>query len=298
MKEFKSGFIAVLGLPNVGKSTLINHIVGQKVAIISDKPQTTRNRIIAIHSTPNSQMIFIDTPGIHKPHNKLGEYMVNAATGTVYEADIVLFITSADKEITNTEKEIIEKIKSGGLPSILVINKIDKVAKEKLFTQIAEYNSLFDFEATIPISAKTGDGVNVCTEEIEKLLEPGPEFYPADMVTDVNERGLAAEIIREKMLNLLDQEIPHGVAVEILTFKKEEKIIKISANIYCEKESHKGIIIGKKGEMLKKVGMMSRIELETMLESKVFLELWVKVKDDWRNNDYLMKSFGFDDTEI
>ncbi len=298
MKNFKSGFIAVVGMPNVGKSTLTNKIVGQKVAIISAKPQTTRNKIIAIRTTRQSQMIFIDTPGIHNPKNKLGEYMVNAAGDSIFEADVILFVTSADRELHPIEKEIIEKIKASGLPAILVINKVDACSKSLIPEQIVKYNELMDFDATVPISAKKGDGVDICISEIESLLGEGPRFYPEDMVTDVRERALAAEIVREKMLNLLDQEIPHGTAVEILQYKDDEKLISINATIYCEKYSHKSIIIGKKGDMLKKIGTSARVELEELLEKKVFLDLWVKVRDGWRNDLRDLKNFGFDEKGI
>lgn len=294
MKEkFKSGFISVVGLPNVGKSTLINTVVGQKIAATSDKPQTTRNRILGIYTTDTHQMIFTDTPGIHKPKNKLGEYMVNEATGSIPDSDIAIFVTDATREMTDTEREIADKIKESGLPSILVINKTDCVRKENLFTQIAEYNKLFDFAATVPLSAKTGDGVDIFVDEILKLLPEGPMFYPADTVTDAKERTVAAEIIREKMLVLLDKEVPHGIAVEIMKYSEKEHLISIDANIYCEKESHKGIIIGKGGKMMKRIGEKAREDIEKMTDKKVFLQLWVKVKTDWRNNDYLMKSFGF-----
>ncbi len=295
MDSFKSGFVAVIGIPNVGKSTLTNKIVGQKIAIISNKPQTTRNKILAIRTTKESQMIFIDTPGIHKPRTKLGEYMVNAAETGLYEADVIVFVTEAGREITNTEREIVEKIDESGLPAILVINKIDGIDKTLIPKQIMEYNEMFPFSATIPLSARTGSGVDICIKEIEAILEPGPEFYPEDMVTDVQERTMAAEIIREKMLYKLEHEIPHGTAVEILDFKEEEKIIKINANIYCEKASHKGIIIGKGGEMLKSIGQAARTDIEKMTEKQVYLNLWVKVKDDWRNNNYLMRSFGYEE---
>ncbi len=298
MKNYKSGFIATVGLPNVGKSTLINKIVGQKVAIVSAKPQTTRNRIIAIRTTRDSQMIFIDTPGIHNPRTKLGEYMVDVADNSIFEADVVFFVTSADREITPIEEEIIEKIKSTKLPSVLVINKIDTIKKSELPEQILKYNSLHEFDATVPISAKTGDGTDLLIKEAEKLLGEGPRFYPEDMVTDVHQRALAAEIIREKLLTLLDKEIPHGTAVEILQFKEEEKKISINATIYCEKYSHKSIIIGKHGDMLKKVGTSARIDLENILEKKVFLELWVKPRDGWRNKIRELKNFGYDEKGI
>ncbi len=292
-KNFKSGFISVVGLPNVGKSTLINAVVGQKIAATSDKPQTTRNRILGIHTTDDFQMIFTDTPGIHKPKNKLGEYMVNEAAGSIPDADIIVFVTDASREMTNTEREIADKIKESGLPAVLVINKTDCVKKEALFEQIAEYNKLLDFEATVPLSAKNADGTDIFVEEILKILPEGPMFYPAETVTDAKERTVAAEIIREKMLVLLDKEVPHGVAVEITKYSEKEHLIKIDANIYCEKESHKGIIIGRGGKMMKKIGEKAREDIEKMTEKKVFLQLWVKVKTDWRNSDYLMKSFGF-----
>lgn len=296
-KNFKSGFISVVGLPNVGKSTLINNIVGQKIAATSDKPQTTRNKILGIYTTDTYQMIFTDTPGIHKPKNKLGEYMVNEAAGSIPDSDIIIFVTDAQREITNTEQEILNKIKESDLPAILVINKTDCVPKEALFAQIAEYNGLFEFEATVPLSAKTGDGVDIFKEEVLKLLPEGPMFYPAETVTDAKERTVAAEIIREKMLVLLDKEVPHGVAVEITKYAEKEHLVSIDANIYCEKESHKGIIIGKGGKMMKRIGEKAREDIEKMTEKKVFLQLWVKVKTDWRNSDYLMKSFGFSDNE-
>lgn len=298
MKNFKSGFIAAVGLPNVGKSTLINKLIGQKVAIVSAKPQTTRNRIIAIRTTRDSQMVFIDTPGIHNPRTKLGEYMVDVASDSIFEADVIFFVTSADRELTPMEEEIIEKIKSSKLPSILVINKIDTVKKSELPEQILKYNELHQFDATVPISAKSGDGTNLLINEAEKLLGEGPRFYPEDMVTDVNQRALAAEIVREKLLTLLDKEIPHGIAVEIMQFKDEEKKISINATIYCEKYSHKSIIIGKRGEMLKKVGTAARIDLEDILEKKVFLELWVKPRDGWRNKLRELKNFGYDEKGI
>lgn len=298
MSSFKSGFIATVGLPNVGKSTLINKIVGQKVAIVSAKPQTTRNKIIAIRTTRESQLIFIDTPGIHSPKNKLGEYMVDVAMDSIFEADVIYFVTSADRDITPKEEEIIEKISASKLPSVLVINKVDSVKKSDLPEQILKYNSLHQFDATVPLSARTGDGVNLLIKETENLLADGPKFYPEDMVTDVKERALAAEIIREKMLTLLDKEIPHGIAVEIMQFKEEENLVSINANIYCEKYSHKSIIIGKRGDMLKKIGTAARIDLEKILDKKVFLELWVKPRDGWRNKLRELKNFGYDEKGI
>ena len=298
MDNFKSGFVSVVGLPNVGKSTFINAAVGQKISIISSKPQTTRNKIIAIRTTKTSQIVFIDTPGIHKPRTKLGEFMTNAATGSIGDADVVLFVTVAGRPVTEKEKEIIGQIEESGVPAILVINKIDEAPKDKLPQQIAELNELFDFEATVPVSAKHRDGIEICLAEAEKLLEEGPMFYPEEEVTDMQMRGVVSEIVREKMLRLLDKEIPHGTAVEIITYKEEENIIKISADIYCEKASHKGIIIGKNGEMLKRIGSYARADIEKMTDQKVFLQLWVKVKDDWRNSDKMLKNFGYDNEDI
>lgn len=295
--KFKSGFCAIIGMPNVGKSTLLNAIAGQKIAIISDKPQTTRNRILAIHSTPTEQIIFTDTPGIHEPHNKLGEYMVKIANESMRDTDVVVFVVDASKGIRPKEREIAENIDKLGLPCVLVINKIDLVKKEDLLPMIADFSSINDFEAIIPISAKDNDGVDRLTELITDYLEEGPMFYDKDMVTDQPERAIAAEIIREKMLWLLDKEVPHGIAIEISGMKKKGNVTEIHATINCEKKTHKGIIIGKNGEMLKKIGTMARSDIEKMLGTKVYLELWVKVKNDWRNSDYLIKNFGYRDDD-
>ncbi len=295
--KFKSGFCAIIGMPNVGKSTLLNAIAGQKIAIISDKPQTTRNRILAIHSTPSEQIIFTDTPGIHEPHNKLGEYMVRIANESMRDTDVVVFVVDASKGIRDKEREIAQNIDKLGLPCILVINKIDLVRKEDLLPMIADFSSMNDFEAIIPISAKENDGVDRLTDLITDYLEEGPRFYDEDMVTDQPERAIAAEIIREKMLWLLDKEVPHGIAIEISGMKEKGKVTEIHAVINCEKKTHKGIIIGKNGEMLKKIGTMARNDIEKMLGKKVYLELWVKVKSDWRNSDYLIKNFGYRDED-
>lgn len=295
--KFKSGFCAIIGMPNVGKSTLLNAIAGQKIAIISDKPQTTRNRILAIHSTPTEQIIFTDTPGIHEPHNKLGEYMVKIANESMRDTDVVVFVVDASKGIRPKEREIAENIDKLGLPCVLVINKIDLVKKEDLLPMIADFSSINDFEAIIPISAKDNDGVDRLTELITDYLDEGPMFYDKDMVTDQPERAIAAEIIREKMLWLLDKEVPHGIAIEISGMKKKGNVTEIHATINCEKKTHKGIIIGKNGEMLKKIGTMARSDIEKMLGTKVYLELWVKVKNDWRNSDYLIKNFGYRDDD-
>lgn len=292
-KNFKSGFAAIVGMPNVGKSTLLNTVVGQKIAIISDKPQTTRNKILAIYNDDESQIVFTDTPGIHKPHNQLGEMMVKAANESMNDVDVLIMVVDAARQVQDTERRIAESIKKLGIPSILVINKVDLVKKDLLLPLIADYSNLNNFDAIVPISAKTGDGVQLLIDEIKSLIEPGPQYYYEDMVTDQPEKQIAAEIIREKLLWLLDKEVPHGVAIEIEKMQEKQNVTTINAVIYCEKDTHKGIIIGKNGEMLKRVGAMARGDIEKMLDKKVYLELWVRVKRDWRNNNYLLKNFGF-----
>lgn len=291
--NYKSGFCAIIGMPNVGKSTLLNTIAGQKIAIISDKPQTTRNKILAIYSAPGKQIVFTDTPGIHTPHNKLGEYMVKMANESMRDTDVILFVVDATKGIREMEREIANNIDKIGIPCILVINKVDAVKKEDLLPMIADYSSINDFEAIIPISAKENDGVDSIVETISEYMEEGPMFYDEDMVTDQPEKAIAAEIIREKMLWSLDKEVPHGIAIEITKMKEKNKITEIFATIYCERKSHKGIIIGKNGDMLKRIGTMARADIEKMLDKKVYLELWVKIKTDWRNSDFLIKNFGY-----
>ena len=292
--NFKSGFAAIIGMPNVGKSTLLNYIAGQKIAIISNKPQTTRNKILAIHTTDTCQIVFTDTPGIHKPHNKLGEFMVKVANESMNEMDIVLFVVDATRPINEMEKEIARNIDKTGVPAILVINKVDAVKKEDLLPIIADYSSLHEFSSIIPLSAKTGDGAELLLKDIEALMPEGPMFYYEDMVTDQPEKQIAAEIIREKLLWLLDKEVPHGIAIEIEKMQELSDITKIYAVIYCEKGSHKGIVIGKNGEMLKRIGQKARVDIEEMLDKKVYLELWVRVKDDWRNSDRMIKNFGYE----
>ncbi len=291
--EYKSGFAAIIGMPNVGKSTLLNTLAGQKIAIISEKPQTTRNKILAIYTTESEQIIFTDTPGIHKPHNKLGEFMVNAANESMDGVDVILFVVDATRKIQDMEREIAQNISKTGLPCILVLNKVDQVHKENLLPMIADYSSMNEFASIVPLSAKTGDGTDILIEDIREHLPFGPQFYDKDTVTDQPERQIAAEIIREKLLWLLDKEVPHGIAIEITKMQEKADITNIYATIYCEKATHKGIIIGKGGEMLKKIGTMSRADIEKMLGKKVYLELWVKVKTDWRNNDFLIKNFGY-----
>lgn len=295
--HYKSGFVSIIGVPNVGKSTLLNQIAGQKIAIISDKPQTTRNKILAIHTTDTEQIVFTDTPGIHKPHNRLGEYMVRVAKESMTDTDVLLFVVDATKKIQETERNIAEGLHALGIPCILVINKVDAVRKETLLPLIADYSSLYPFEEIVPISAKTGDGTDILLDKIKGYLEEGPQFYYEDMVTDQPEKQIAAEIIREKLLWLLDKEVPHGIAIEVSKMQELSEITNIYVTIYCEKASHKGIIIGKGGEMLKKIGSLARGDIEKMLDKKVYLELWVRVKPDWRNNNYLMKNFGFGENE-
>jgi len=293
---FKSGFITVIGRPNVGKSTLVNRMAKEKISIISDKPQTTRNTIKTIITEHDAQIILIDTPGIHRPKNKLGEYMVNIAKATLNEVDLVVYIVEANEPKPGpVEMDIINQLKDIKTPIILVINKIDLVKKEQILSVIDTYSKLLNFLHIIPVSALKNDGIDILLEEIKKALPEGPKYFPDDMVTDQTERVLVAELIREKMLHLLSDEVPHGVGVEVVSFKEREdrQIIDIQANIYCEKESHKAIIIGKEGKMLKKIGTLAREEIENLLGSKVFLELWVKAKKDWRNSSAMLKTLGY-----
>lgn len=293
---FKSGFVTIIGRPNVGKSTLFNTIVGEKLSIVSEKPQTTRNALKAIISKPDSQIIFIDTPGVHKPKTKLGEYMVNMAQDTLNEVDAVLFMVEAiDEQIGEGDKYIIDQLKEIKTPVILIINKIDLVKKEQLLALISNYNEMMSFKTIIPISALKNEGANIVMKEIVSILPEGPMYFPEDMITDQSEKVLVSELIREKVLRLLSDEVPHGVGVEVISFKSRDKkdLIDIQANIYCEKDSHKGIIIGKQGAMLKKIGTHARTEIENLLGNKVFLQLWVKVKPDWRNSEAMLKTLGY-----
>jgi GTP-binding protein Era len=294
--SFKSGFVSVIGRPNVGKSTLVNKIVDAKISIISDKYQTTRNVIKAIVTKESSQMVFIDTPGIIIPKNKLGEYMIKVALDSLDGVDLILFMTEATSTGPGTgDMEIMKQLKETRTPVFLLLNKIDMIKKEELLEVISSYNQYMKFKNTIPISAISGDGVDLLLEEIIKILPEGPKYFPDDIITDQPEKIIAAEIIREKFLTLLEQEIPHGIGVEIISFKEREdkNILDIQANVYCEKESHKGIVIGKKGIMLKKVGTLARQDIESILGIRVFLQLWVKVKKDWRNSDPVLKTLGY-----
>lgn len=294
--SFKSGFVTIIGRPNVGKSTLLNRLAGEKIAIMSDKPQTTRNTIKAIITDEQSQIIFIDTPGLHKPKNKLGEYMISVAEATINEVDVILFLVEATSRKPGPGDEIIiDKLKNISTPVILLINKIDIVKKDQLLAVISNYKDMMDFKAIIPISAANGEGVDIVLSEIRKILPEGPKYYSEDMLTDQLEKNIAAELIREKILLLVKDEVPHGVGVEIEKFKKREnsEIIDIDAIIYCEKDSHKGILIGKEGQMLKKIGSLSRQDIEKLTGNKVFLQLWVKVKPDWRNDDVMLRNLGY-----
>jgi len=293
MENFKSGFVSVVGRPNTGKSTLINRIVQQKVAIVSNKPQTTRNRITAIYKDEQSQIIFIDTPGIHAPKNKLGGVMVKSAYSSMEDMDAIIFMVDASRDII--DRNITDALNNKKTPVILVINKIDLIKKENILSIIDKLTPLCLFDSVIPISAQNGDGVDILIETVKKLLPDGPEYFPDDMVTDQPERQIIAEIIREKALRHLSDEIPHGVAVEIEAVKSERggEFNKVNAVIYVEKSSHKMIIIGKNGAMLKKIGTSARMDIERLLGGRVYLELWVRVKNDWRNSDYMIKNFGF-----
>lgn len=295
--KFKSGFISATGRPNVGKSTLINKLTGRNISIISDKPQTTRNIIKSILTGDDYQIVFMDTPGMQKPRNKLGEYLKNIADETMNDVDIVLFITDANQARPGeVDKNIINSLKLVKVPVLLIINKIDLMDKRQLLPILKNYSETYTFAGVFPVSAKTGDGMDELKDEIIKMLPEGPKYFPDDMVTDQPERVIAAEMIREKLLNVLEQEIPHGIGVEIDEFKErpDGKIIDISATIFCEKKSHKGIVIGKNGQLLKSIGEKSRKDIEKLLGTQVYLQLWVKVKDDWRNDEQMLKKLGFD----
>lgn len=292
--EFKSGFVSIIGRPNVGKSTLINRLVGEKIAIISSKPQTTRNNILGILTKDDMQIVFTDTPGIHEPTSKLAELMVKNATEAMHDTDVILFLVEPIANVGRTEERIIEGLRKQKAPVILVINKIDTVKKDVLLEVIAKYTEKFDFYAVVPISAMRKNGIDALMDEITPHIPEGPQFYPEDMITDQPERQMAAEVIREKLLRSLDKEVPHGIAIEIFSMKDTKDTLKIEANIYCEKQSHKGIIIGKSGALLKKIGTQAREDLERMHEKKVYLELWVKVNEDWRNKRGKIANFGFE----
>ena len=296
--NFKSGYVSVVGRPNVGKSTLLNAIIGEKILAISSKPQTTRQNITFIHTDDYSQIIFLDTPGIQRPKNKLGEFMLTESKESIDEADVITYIVDTSKKIGKAERSIIDILNEyqGKLPIILLINKVDTIKKDELLEIISMYADEGIFNEIIPISAMKNDGVDIYIETLKKYLKPGPMYYPEDMITDKNERFIVAEIIREKGLRYLNEEVPHGLAISIEKFKKREdkNIYDIEANIYVERDSHKGILIGKGGSMLKRIGTEAREDAERLLDAKVNLQIWVKVEKNWRERDNLVKRFGYD----
>ncbi len=299
MKEnYKSGFVTLIGRPNVGKSTLMNYLIGQKVAITSNKPQTTRNRIQTVLTRPEGQIVFVDTPGIHKAKNKLGEYMVNIARHSLDDVDAALWLVEPSTFIGAGERHIMEQLKKITTPVVLVINKIDMVKKEEVLTCIDAYRKEYDFAEIVPVSARSGENTEELIRVILQYLPYGPQFYDEDTITDQPERQIVAELIREKALHCLEDEIPHGIAVAIDRMKMQNKVMHIDATVICERDSHKGIIIGKQGAMLKKIGSTARFEIEKMLGCRANLKLWVKVQKNWRDSDFLMKNFGYTKDEM
>lgn len=298
--EKKSGFVTLIGRPNVGKSTLMNHLIGQKIAITSNKPQTTRNRIQTVLTKEEGQIIFIDTPGMHKAKNKLGDYMMEAVNKTIRDVDVICWLVELDEKIGKGDEKIAEGLKGSKVPIILVINKIDSHKPEEVMASIAMYSKLLEFDSIVPVSAKEGQNTDELIKEIFKYLPYGPQYYDEDTITDQPERQIVAEIIREKSLHALNDEIPHGIAVviDMMKVRPGGKLVDIDASIVCERDSHKRIIIGKGGQMLKKIGSNARFEIERMLEMKVNLKLWVKVRKDWRDSDLLLKNFGYDKKSI
>ena len=290
----QSAMITIAGRPNVGKSTLTNYLVGEKIAIVSNKPQTTRNRICGVLTRENTQFVFVDTPGFHKPRTKLGDYMVGVTRESIADVDLTILVVEPIASVGPQEEALIEQLQSRKCPAVLAINKIDTVEKEKLLAVIAAYSEKANFDAIVPISAKTGDGVEQLLEVCKKYAVDSPFLFPEDMTTDQPERQVMAEIIREKLLWTLDREVPHGTAVEITKFSERDNgIIDIDATIYCEKASHKGIIIGKHGDMLKKISTMARADCEKFMGTRVYLTTWVKVKENWRDSDFLVRNFGY-----
>lgn len=295
MAQFKSGFVTIVGRPNVGKSTLMNHLIGQKIAITSNKAQTTRNRIQTVYTGEEGQIVFLDTPGINRAKNKLGEYMLNAAENTLKEVDVILWIVEPTTFIGAGERYILEQLEKVHTPVILVVNKTDTVGEEEVFKAIDTYKEVYDFKEIVPVSALRDRNTDELMHTIFQYLEEGPQYYDADTITDQPERAIVAEMIREKALRCLDKEVPHGIAVVIDRMKDRQhgKIVDIDATIICERDSHKGIIIGKQGAMLKKIGTQARIDMEKLLDTKVNLKLWVKVKKDWRDSEFLLKNYGY-----
>lgn len=298
--KFHSGFVSLIGRPNVGKSTLMNLLIGEKISIISSKPQTTRNKIQTILTTDNMQVIFVDTPGIHKSTSKLGDYMVKSAETALNDMDIVLYLIEPYEKIKESDLSIIERLQKVHTPVFLVINKIDTIDKPELLKVIENYSKKYNFAEIIPLSALKGKNHEILLEAIEKYLPEGPKYFPEDMITDQPEKQIVSEIIREKALYLLQDEIPHGIAVEITSMKqrKDKEIMDIEATIYCERDSHKGIIIGKQGSMLKKIGSNARRDIQRFLGTQINLQIWIKVKKDWRDSDFLLKNFGYDSKNI
>lgn len=293
-KPFRSGFVAIVGRPNVGKSTLMNHLIGQKIAIMSDKPQTTRNKIHGVYTTADTQIVFLDTPGIHKPQSKLGNYMMQTAESALKEVEAALFLVDVSEGIGGGDRYIIEQLKKVKTPVFLVMNKIDKVTPEQLLPMITQYNELYPFAEIVPISALNGNNVPTLLEQLTKYLPEGPQYYPADQITDHPEQFVVAELVREKILHMTREEIPHSIAVAIEDMRVQENgVVYIGAVIFVERDSQKGIIIGKRGELLKEVGKQARRDIEALLGSRTFLELWVKVKKDWRNQERVLKDLGF-----
>ena len=291
----RTGFIAIVGRPNVGKSTLLNTILGEKVAIVSSKPQTTRNRIIGIHTVGEEQFVFLDTPGIFRPKNSLGTFMVKTANSSMQDSDAIILVTDTGKNVTEVEKSVINYAKKTQTPCVLALNKIDLYRREEIAETIAVYAEMHDFSAVVPICAKNGKGVDALLDECKPFLQESDFFFPEDMVTDQSERQVAAEVIREKLLRTLNKEIPHGVAVANDSYKDEGSLVSIRAEIFCEKASHKGIIVGKGGEELKRVGSYARADLEAIFGTKVYLDLWVKVKENWRDSQRGITDFGYTD---
>lgn len=290
----KTAMITICGRPNVGKSTLTNALVGEKIAIVSNKPQTTRNRISAVVNRGDTQFVIIDTPGFHKPRTRLGDYMVNVVKESVADVDAVMLLVEPIANIGRQEEELIARIKETGVPAILVINKIDTVEKTELLEVMALYSAAHDFDAIIPMSAKNGEGIDELLAELEKYAQEGPQLFPDDMICDQPEKQICAELVREKLLLCLDKEIPHGTAVEVTRFSERDNgIIDLDVTIYCEKASHKGIIVGKQGAMLKKIGELARADIEAFMGTKVFLQTWVKVKENWRDSTAQLRNFGF-----
>lgn len=297
-KQFKSGFTSIIGRPNVGKSTFLNRVIGQKIAIMSDKPQTTRNKVQGVLTTDDAQMIFIDTPGIHKPKHKLGEFMLKVSKNALREVEVIMFMVNAEQKLGPGDEYVMEMLKGTKTPVFLVVNKIDAIHPDEVLAKIEEYRTAFDFAEIIPISALQGNNVDRLLETIKKYLPEGPQYYPADQVTDHPERFIIAEMIREKVLHLTRDEVPHSIAVEIEKIRRDEnEKVRVTASIIVERDSQKGIIIGKRGAMLKDIGIRARKDIENLLGSKVYLELWVKVQKDWRDRSSQLRDFGYRDDE-